>query len=618
MKWIRRVVIFAVVFVVVLWGGLNIALATSLGPKLLNLSPNDAQFAYGKARMWVPWQIQVEDFTMFVQDPGLQMRITAQKAKAKFHPLALLGLGISLSDIDGDEVTFRMRTRVQKGELGEAQLAALPPIEAFESPIREGAPVFPEKLPFIDLKRLNVTNVREIWVNEYRYQGKVDLKGGFELQPLAHIKLEQTDIYIEPGTVAFGGKKPLKIEKSAIHASTGRIFFETADIESLEKLNVVVKLQAEVLGARFLNAYLRDVPDVRIIDGAGTLKVDVEIKDGVVGSASRFQLITDQLLVRVPYMDVVGQAEISGQVDGERPAIRVAMKNVGLEQRSTKSRVLQGAQFKLAALLSSCDLTKEQYLDLALNLGNAKAPDLTFLNEYIPEGAGIRIFGGSGVVGGNVNMSTKGNHLKGALDIDAKQLAIKNRSALVTGRASIHGVVPDVNLKTGAMDISGSNFRLDDVEVATPTRRDKGYWLALKAPKGKLSGKGEWDSSLELSMSNVQPALTVVTSVFQLPELLAAIINIPDIKVTTDLNVAGTKVYLRHIKLTSGGALSAEGNVILQEVGQKKEDRHLQPWGVALVTYKPLVVGLDLQGEKVKPIIGDPEKWYRANFTGGQ
>lgn len=614
MKWLRRALLTVVALALVAWGGINLALATSLGPKWLNSSPDDVQFSYSRAAMWIPGIVNVEDFTMSVQDPGIQWQVTVKTGRATLHPFALAQLAIHVSDIDADEVRFRLRSRVQKDEVSPAQLAAYPPIEAWPSALREGKPVFAERLPFIDLERIHATNVNEIWVNEYHYQGNVTVNGGFELQPLTHLTLDPTDIHVQPGVVSFGGKVPLKIEESDVSVSTGRIVFETASLESLEKLNVVAKLEADVLGARFINVYLRDVPGVHINDGAGSLKLDVAIKKGVVSPGSTFQLVTDQLVVRVPYVDVQGKGEITGQVDGERPAIRVAMKSVSLEQRSTKEKVLQAGQFTLAALLSTRDLSEPQSIDLALDLGHAKAPDLTFLNTYIPEGSGVRIFSGSGVIGGNVNFSSKRNHLEGKIDIDASRLAIKNRNAVMTGRATIRGVVPDMNVKTGAMNISGSHFRLDNVEVATPTRYDRGFWLSLAAPKAALSAKGEWDSSLELAMSNLQPALTVMTSAFQLPEVLAAVVSVPDVKVSTDVNVTTGQIELSQLTLVSGGALSAEGNVVLREAGTK-EDKHLEPWGLALVTYTPLKVGLDLQGQLVKPILGDPEKWYRATLV---
>lgn len=610
MKVLRRVVLLLLLGAALLEVGVNVVLATPLAGPLLNLAPEQVQVKFSRASMWVPFHLEVDGLELSIQDPAVQVFVAADHATGTLHPLAALDRHVFITDIVGQGVALRVRERSDEAP-DPARAALLPPIPGFPDPRKKVPPDPPipvALLPLIELSNLTVHDLREVWVDEYHYQGAIEVHGGFALQPLQHLSLEPSTVEIDGGTVEFRAKAPLAVAPSRVEAAVERFPLDAVTPEAFAKLSAHVQLNAHVRSSRWLNRYLVGVPGIEILEGAGALEIDLAIKGGALSPDSHFRVTSPHVVVRLPYVDVSGATIITGDVHQDRPRLHLAISHVRGEQRVDHRVVLNSGQFDLHALGSSTDLTKPFLLDVDLDVRRARAPQLVFLNEYIPDAVGLKVYAGEGTIHGKVALSTRTNHAHGALTIEADSIVLKNRGAMLSGRARVDGVLADLDLQHRHLDFTGSRVSLSNVGVATRGKTYRDFSFELHAEKALFKPQSLWDAKVSLGCSNLLPALGVLSANFELPGILEAFANIPKVRAQGELIVRDHSISLQGLSL-DGQGLNARADFELLERGPR-EASTLAPYGSVLVKVPALSVGLDLQGPKVVPILVGAEEWY--------
>jgi hypothetical protein len=159
----------------------NLLVATPLLERLLDRKPEKRRVEWDRAWTVVPGRVHLRGFRLRVQNRPTQWLLTLDRATATIDLPALTRRGFHLTSLDGDGLTFRLRRRLDtRPETGAAQEAA-PPIPGLANPpARPPEEVYgrPEGPGWrIELDRVTVTGVREIWIDEHRVTGDGRLTG---------------------------------------------------------------------------------------------------------------------------------------------------------------------------------------------------------------------------------------------------------------------------------------------------------------------------------------------------------------------------------------------------------------------------------------------------------
>ena len=244
-------------------------------------------------------------------------------------------------------------------------------------------------------------------------------------------------------------------------------------------------------------------------------------------------------------------------------------------------------------------------VDARLTLAGGRVKKLTALNQFIPEGAGVRLTGGEGAVEGQLRLDAAPARGKGSLELTASDVTVKNRSATVSGRLVVHGEVRALDLRSGALDLSGSTVALED---ATLTRDGKRWpvWVRAVAEPCLLTprAKVRWAATLSVGASNLQPLLAIVSANVPVPKALSLLTNSPNVRAEAKLVVKEDGVELPRLLLTSQ-SVRVEGALSLREA----KDERLEPWGNLLLQLGVLKAGLQLEGPRVSVVLLGVKRW---------
>jgi hypothetical protein len=465
----------------------------------------------------------------------------------------------------------------------------------------------------VELRKLDVHNLREVWINDIHVEGTYDLDGGFLYRPFQRLEISQTHFTRGEGQVTLARKPLATIDLLRLTASLQEIKLGAeASGDFTKAITAELKLEAQLVDIRALNVYLRNVPTVHLDEGGGKLSVAATIDEGVFRDDSSFTLETSKLVVHLPYFEVVGHSNIRWEVKHQESWLDVHVPQFALVQRTDGKTVLTGAHFRLRAG-GSAELSSLTDARLELSLEDAHAKDLSFLNQFIPEGTGVRIGGGKGTVAGRLAIGAN-RRGKGALDIEGERLVVHNRAARVTGHAKVHGEIAAMNLDSGELNISGSTLALTDVSVEGAGTTSTGFWLKLTADPCLFTPQKDltWATTLKLDFQNLAPVVAIISANAPLPDIVKPFFDEPNVNASASLNVHKKSIGLEQLRLESQ-RIHARGELqLVEQPAAKGKAPDLAPFGAVLVKLRGLTVGLELGGAVVKPVLFEPERWYAS------
>ena len=606
-KLLRWVGIVVLALLVLYFVGVNAVLASPLGERLFTSRPQEFQIRYERAWTLWPGVVHVRGFQLCTQDRAVQVMITADRVHGELHLWTMWDLRFSAADVEAHGVTMRVRPRVKEGDEKKAHLDELPPIADYASPIITQAELDAPRGPLvkIELERLSVHHLREVWIERTKYTGDAEVSGGLFYAPLEKLRLDGVRVSDSNAKLTHADDE-IALERLVAQVTLKELSLKEQQVADFQKLTAELELKA-TMEPRFLNGYLTKVKglsSLKASGAAGPLVLAVKVKDGVVEEGASLSFTTPRAAVRIPFVELAGGAEVKGKSSGGKLWLDLGLTRVKLKQHDGE-RLAEARRFALKAS-SAADLTKVDSVDAQLLLRGGKVPSLTALNQFIPGGAGVRVTDGEGEVEGELWLDSASARGKGGIKVTAKSVAVKNRSASITGRLEVTGVVRSLDLDTNALDLSGSEVSIEDATLTNGQRYS--LWLKAHAEPCVLTPKEKvrWSTTISVGASNLQPLLAIVAENLPLPKALTAFTSSPNVRVEADLTVSDDGIDLPRLILTSS-RLRAQGAMSLRPVNE--HDEKLHPWGDVLVKAGVFSAGLELRGARVSPVLFGVGRW---------
>lgn len=590
--------------------GVNGFLMTPYAGKLMMMAPDIVQLRYSRAYSLVPFHIVAEDLRISVQDPAVQVYISADVASGDIYPWTLLNNTFYATNLKGEGLVFRLRERLDDEKIKPETAALMPPIPGYDSIAL--SPVPPPAKPLrVRLGSLHVTNLSEVWINEMKFDGRIDVDGSFEFEAFKFVEVPGVELNNVALQLTRAGKPMVKISSLVLKASLDEVSLVKVDTEKmLNGITASIAMQAQTQNIGFINSMIHD-PDLLLQEGSGKVTLDLSLRDGAFQDGSTVAFDTSRVVMQLPFFELAGRAAIRGEVKKGTTFFNVRVPELVGIQRKDSKKAFTATNLDIEGS-TAAQLLKISYANLDLALERGQLHDLRVLNSFIPEGTGMHITSGGGVLTGKFSLSTRTHHGKGAFDLEGNQMALKNRSATVTGHATVHGQINDVNIDTGAMDISGSTIGLNDIGVWADGAVYRDVWVKLAADPCTAAPKGavKWATKMSMTFSNLQPVLAMVAANAPVPGALKSFADVPNVRFATELTVHEKDIEIRKLRVDSS-KLQIDGDLRLSESGESAAQAgKLYPWGALLVKVRALTAGVDLQGTVVRPILGDPDGWY--------
>jgi hypothetical protein len=279
---------------------------------------------------WSPWygRFYVRGFHLRFQDPDdVQLDLAVDRANADLSLASLIRRRITFRRIRAEGAAFRMVTKVspEAAKRLPKRVAAFPRIQqpGF-SPVKEGGG--PRQLTQADVDKLwrielrdTVGALREIWFDEYRYQGPARVRGELVFEPHQSITVAPTSLRLDGGTLSAGGDVLASVVSAAIDASIP----PTSDLRErprrvIRALSAHARVEANVMSLTAVELYRHELQ----FDGAGLLTADVVVNEGRISRDSWLSLGLDRLTAGARGFALSGR----GRLDA-----RAAARGVGLD-----------------------------------------------------------------------------------------------------------------------------------------------------------------------------------------------------------------------------------------------------------------------------------------------
>lgn len=589
--------------------GVNTLLNIEPGRRLMNSHPQDVRIAYKRAWSIWPGCVHVTGADISGQDSQNQFAVTAERAQITLTTAGIRTKDVTGTHLRGEEVTIRIRRRVLKMP-SDKEMAKLPEIKYFPSPLKEDAP--DQRVIGVRLEDVKAQHVREIWVDGFRVLGDIDAEGGMYYKPRREVEVYPTTVQIATAAMTTGEDKVLSQLHGIIELLVDTIDLQELSIESLKKVAMATDLHLNIDSVRFLNDLLGR-QDVTLKDGAGKLDLAVKLERGTLADGSQVQLAIPRLQATLPYVHAQTGVELALKADGAKKYATFSLQlgSLALTPRGSKA-VIRSKSIRVHGHTGDLDLTHTPTAELRADLPGITAGELGFINAYIPSGTTFGIEGGSATLSGHVDVSTAKNKLDGVLDLEGTDVAMKNGSARLRGGVRVHGMINSFGLKSQSADLKGTWLALQDVAI-TYGGKQTDHWegrVDLSQLTLHPQGKRKVDAVMQVFLKNLQPLVGIIAESVKVPSIAQALANRDNVVTHTRIQMSDTTLAIPQLEVNSPG-FEVKGQALVTDLQKKEQHKD----AFILIKLGPLPIGIDVHDKTVKPILINPQRWFDERLT---
>lgn len=435
---------------------LNVFLATSLFDLVVNRDPVTLDVHYTRGWTLFPGTIHARNLSIRASDSNVEWILRLDEVEFDVSFLGLARRRFDVTRARGRGIRMRVRQKLAVPPVDLADVAHLPPIDGYPAySMRPAGPPSLERwfdehyaLWTVRLADVVAEDVREVWVDEGRFEGRARVSGGFYLKPIREVVVGPAHVEAQPGSrVTLGRSTPIATDVG------GRVdlFIARFDPRAVVGDDVLRYVSGNVaLQGRFadpatwplaLPVHVSGVVDAR--------QIRLEVERGVLRPGTRVELATPRATIAKG--DVIGHApfELIAEViprAGEDPELRanlvlpdVSVVTVDGTEIGRVRRVVVGADAR------ALDLARDPFADLhlAIDAFDGRVPDASHLARYLPRDARVCVLGGAAHARAHADVFRADKRASGELAIVGGALE------LASGRTRVRGAL-DGRLEVGS------------------------------------------------------------------------------------------------------------------------------------------------------------------------
>jgi hypothetical protein len=623
---LRRLVLAALVIAALLY-----PLYLAVGNAYLRGGWLEQQLNRRPERMWMHWSsawtlwpgvVHVRGFSMRSQSSVFQWALAVDRAALEIDLLGLRRRELRIGPMRGSGVVFRLRRRLDARPRSVPPRPELyPPIAGFSDPPRIKPEVVYPKAPgpprphwHMRFSGIDLDEVREIWVEEYRFAGRARVAGGFDTRVRQSLEVMPTRVEFLSGAFTLGSGAAILAE--ARGRVDGRIDrYPPARFKGWDVFRFVtgrLEMGGKVTGLPFLELFFRQMRWVNLRVGPGPLNVDLRLQRGDILAGSRLDAHPGGITLGFLDYQAMGFGGVTWSVApaglGREGRLALVFDTFRLQRRGYAKAHVQGRGLRVDAVSAAPRLGGFFLAQrLAIDMPRAEVPDLTFYNAYLPRQSALGLTGGSGRMSGRFQAAAPEWQGTGELHLIAPGLGLRFEQKRLRGNLRFETRLRSVDLNDKRFDISGSDFELTDAVVLDSASSSPGVWWARGHLDRAVLAPGEpifLRAGVEATLSDPRPLFGLFAPVERSRMLrwVDRLLDIQGVGATADLTVGQNFFDVSHLAV-SGGKAQVLGR--LRVVDSQRR-------GVLYARYGAFDVGLELKGAKRDWKILRPKRWFES------
>jgi len=595
--------------------------------RLINRRPDHMWVRWSSA--WTPWPgvVHVRGFEMRSQSTVFQWWLSVDSATVDVDLLGLRARELRMGAVHGSGVTFRLRRRLDAPPRSVPPRADLyPPIPGLsDPPVRKPEANDPQGPPRphwrLRFTGVDLDEVREIWIEEYRFAGRARVAGGFDTVVQTSLEVLPTRVDFLSGDFSLGalgsGSRTSPILLGASGRVSGRIEryppdrFKGWDV--FRFLIARAQLAGRVTSLDFLDVFLRQTHWLDLKVGPGTLRTDIRVRRGDVLAGSRLEARPEG--VSLGFLDyrargfggVVWSVEAAPQHQGEREGrVSLVLDQFSIQRHGYPRPHVQGHGLRIDATSAAPRFGSLFAPErLAIDMPRADVPDLTFYNAYLPRRSPVTVTAGSGWMSGRFAAIAPEWKGSGDLLLGARGAGVRIEEKQMRGNLDLHTLLK-MNLEDRRYDISGSDIALTDVTLQDANGPAVPWWARVHLPQAVIApgAPAYLRARIEGTLSDSRPLFALVAPLQHNRVLrwVDHLVDIPRIAATAEVTMGQSYLDVSHLAIAGG---KAEVLARLRFAGPRRQ-------GVLYASYGALNVGLELQNSKRDWKILHAKEWFAS------
>src|SRR5664280_663996 len=424
-------------------GVLNLGMSRPYLARIISVNPQSLGVDYRRAWSFWPTLVYVRNLEVRGSDANVQWQLDVDEARASIDLTALLKREVHVTKVRAQGIGFRLRQKIDPPAATDDRLAPLPPIPGIEGPpVRESGPPPPD-IPDekYDLWSVRIENVdgraRQLWVNEFHFEGDVHVKGAFFLRPKRWLWVGPAKATIFSGSVVLGDEKLFDHAAGSVDCTvppfdprppTGMEFFRF--------ISGAVRLDANISSARAFDYYTRIRGSSAVFDGGmGVFHLEGSMRSGVVRPLNVSVDMSKITAAKSAWL-ALGSLQVSAKTDTEGPTEWLArIAPFELRQAGATSAAIHGTELRIKSVTDAIDVSRPAPdFQVHGDLPSAQVPDLRIINTFTSSTSQLHVDGGNASIAANFDANSGTNRAKGDLAVGADAISAHDGGIHFVGR----------------------------------------------------------------------------------------------------------------------------------------------------------------------------------------
>jgi hypothetical protein len=377
---------------------MNVFLSTSLFEKTVNADPMTIDIHFRRGWSVWPGLIHARDLSIRSRDSNVEFMLRIAQVRFQVSFIGLARQRFEASHVRGTGVSFRLRQRLDWGDLTPERLDGLPPIRGLSS-----VPVRPYRqctladgsdadyaLWTIDLEDVQADDTREIWIDRSRFEGPMAIHGRFYLKPIRAVEIGPVRVETRDVRFTHVGTPWLEAIDATLGVTLPRFDPRPAGDGLVRSLDVRADLHGVVPD---LGRLPLPLPEGMQIRGAADVHViDARFKDGALRAGSRVEATAPELIAERGEDRVTGALSVRGDVAQQDD-------RVGVHGILGEGRLSRGGQTAVVVprLTANADFSRlaidqpVKGMHVAVESADIEVPDLRALALYLPKDEDVKV-----------------------------------------------------------------------------------------------------------------------------------------------------------------------------------------------------------------------------------
>jgi hypothetical protein len=316
------------------------------------------------------------------------------------------------------------------------------------------------------------------------------------------------------------------------------------------------------------------------LDGAAEIDAALHLRDGLLGSGSRFEMPREPLSLALLEHRIDGRGEASLLVErgGRTPSVklRVDLRDGRIRRRQEPEPSIGGAHLEAVISVAEVGAKTAEGARVELALHSAEVRDMAVYNAYLPKDAPVSLAGGTAKLVGDMKLTDSSAGGQVLLTTDDIEIVLDEET--VTGDLQAEVLIRDGAPNEMRFDITGSSLRFDEFRVhGQAASDDRTHWHArLQLEETEVV----WDKPMQLHMNaditvqDTRPFVAMLDNLRGKPSWIDKLLTARDLAGHLRLRIDGDRALIEDAMVSSAkigvhakglaGAGSREGLLLLR------------------------------------------------------